>query len=54
MALAYTLVAVLLVVGLALGAAIVAGLWFAMSGSRPELLEKRRSESETRPAGLPD
>ena len=43
MALAYTLVGVLLVGGLVLGAGIVAGLWFAVSSSRPELLEKRRS-----------
>jgi hypothetical protein len=54
MALAYTIVGVLLVGGLVLAGAIVAGLWFGMSGARPELLEKRRSESETRPAGLPD
>jgi hypothetical protein len=42
MALAYTLAGVLLVGGLALALGIVAGLWFAVSGSRPELLEKRR------------
>jgi hypothetical protein len=42
MALAYTLVGVLLVGGLLLGVAILAGLWYAVSGSRPELLEKRR------------
>lgn len=42
MALAYTLVGILLVVGLILAAGILAGLWFAVSGSRPELLEKSR------------
>jgi len=41
-ALAYTLVGVLLVGGLALGVGIIVGLWFAVSSSRPELLEKRR------------
>lgn len=44
MALAYTLAGVLVGGGLALGAGIVAGLWFAVSGTRPELLEKRRGE----------
>jgi hypothetical protein len=44
MALAYTLAGVLVVLGLVLGAGIVAGLWFAVSASRPELLEKRRGE----------
>ena len=42
MALAYTLVGVLLVGGLLLGAGILAGLWYAVSSSRPELLEKKR------------
>jgi hypothetical protein len=42
MALAYTLVGVLLVGGLALGAGMIAGIWFGVSGSRPELLEKKR------------
>jgi hypothetical protein len=42
MALAYSLVGVLLVGGLALGAGMVAGIWFAVSSSRPELLEKKR------------
>ena len=42
MALAYTLVGVLLVGGLLLGVAILVGLWFGVSGSRPELLEKKR------------
>jgi hypothetical protein len=42
MALAYTLAGVLVGVGLALAAGIVAGLWFAVSGARPELLEKTR------------
>ena len=41
-AVAYTLVGVLLVGGLALGVGIIVGLWFAVSSSRPELLEKRR------------
>ncbi|HSJ73746.1 MAG TPA: hypothetical protein VK904_05465 [Miltoncostaeaceae bacterium] len=43
-ALAYTLAAVLLVFGLALGAGMIAALWFAVSSSRPELLEKRRDK----------
>ena len=42
MALAYTLVGVLLVFGLVLGAGMLAGIWFAVSSSRPELLEKKR------------
>jgi hypothetical protein len=42
MALAYTLVGVLLVGGLVLGAGMVAGIWYAVSSSRPELLEKKR------------
>jgi hypothetical protein len=44
MALAYTLAGVLLVGGLALGAGILAGLWYAVSSSRPELLDKKRRE----------
>jgi hypothetical protein len=42
MALAYTLVGLLLVGGLALGVAMVLGIWFGVSAARPELLEKRR------------
>ncbi len=42
MALAYTLVGILLVGGLLLGVAILVGLWYGVSGSRPELLEKKR------------
>jgi hypothetical protein len=42
MAVAYTLVGVLLVGGLVLAAGMVAGIWFAVSSSRPELLEKKR------------
>lgn len=42
MTLAYILAGVLLFAGLALGAGILAGLWFAVSSARPELLEKRR------------
>lgn len=42
MALAYTLVALLLVGGLILAVAIVGGLWFAVSATRPELLQRRR------------
>ncbi len=44
MALAYTIVGILLVAGLVLGAGIVAGLWFAVSAMRPELLSRRRNE----------
>ena len=44
MALAYTLVGVLLVGGLVLAIGILAGLWFGVSSSRPELLEKRRRD----------
>jgi hypothetical protein len=50
MALAYTFVGVLLVGGLLLAVGILTGLWYAVSGSRPELLEKDRGE---RPAGAP-
>ena len=42
MATGYTIAAVLLTGGLVVGAAIVAGLWFAVSATRPELLERRR------------
>ena len=42
MALAYTIVGILLVGGLALGVGMLAGLWFGVSSSRPELLEKKR------------
>jgi hypothetical protein len=42
MAVAYALVGVLLVGGLVLAAGMVAGIWFAVSSSRPELLEKKR------------
>jgi hypothetical protein len=41
MALAYTLAGILLAAGLLLGAGIVAGLWFAVSAARPELLHRR-------------
>jgi uncharacterized membrane protein YciS (DUF1049 family) len=44
MAVAYTLAGVLVAGGLVLGAGIVAGLWLAVKGTRPELLEKRRRE----------
>lgn len=44
MALAYTLAGILLVAGLVLGAGIVAGLWFAVSAMRPELLSRRRDD----------
>lgn len=43
-AFAYTIVAILLVGGLALAAGIVGALWFAVSSARPELLERRRGE----------
>lgn len=41
MALAYTLVGILLVLGVALAGGVVAALWFGISAMRPELLEKR-------------
>jgi hypothetical protein len=44
MALAYTLVGILLAGGLLLAVGIVAGLWFAVSSARPDLLEKRRGK----------
>jgi hypothetical protein len=42
MALAYTLVGLLLVGGLILAIGILAGLWYGISAMRPELLDKRR------------
>jgi hypothetical protein len=50
MALAYTLVGILLLGGLLLAVGILVGLWYGVSGARPDLLEKRRGE---RPAGAP-
>lgn len=41
MALAYTLVGVLLGLTTIVVVGIAVGLWFAMSAARPELLEKR-------------
>lgn len=41
MALGYTLVGILLALGLALCAGVAAGLWLAASAMRPELLERR-------------
>lgn len=41
MALGYTLVGILLLAGVVLASAIVAGLWLAVSAMRPELLERR-------------
>ena len=40
MALGYTLVGLLVGGGLLLGAGIAGGLWLAVKGMRPELLEK--------------
>lgn len=40
MALAYTLVGILLGLGVVLAGGIVAGVWFGVSAMRPELLEK--------------
>ena len=48
MALAYTLVGVLLVGGLLLGVGMLVGIWFGVSGSRPELLEKKLLEKKRR------
>ncbi len=45
-AFAYTIVAILLLGGLALAGGIIAGLWFAMSSARPELLERRRDDDD--------
>lgn len=42
MATGYTIAAVLLTGGLVLGAAIVGAVWFVVSATRPELLERRR------------
>jgi hypothetical protein len=50
MTLAYVLVGVLLVGGLLLAVGILAGLYYGITGSRPELMEKRRGE---RAAGAP-
>ena len=44
MALAYTLVGILLALGLLLAVGIIVGLWFGVSGTRPDLLEKRRDK----------
>lgn len=44
MALAYTLVGILLVLGTVLAVGICVGLWFAVSAVRPELMEKRPPE----------
>ncbi len=41
-AFAYTIVAILLVGGLALACGIVAALWFGVSAARPEYLERER------------
>jgi hypothetical protein len=51
MALAYTIVGVLLVGGLLLAVGILTGLWYGVSASRPELLDKKRRDE--RPAGAP-
>lgn len=40
--LAFTLAGVLTGIGLILAAGVAGGLWFAVSGMRPELLERRR------------
>lgn len=42
MALAYTLVGIMLGGGLILAAGLGAGLWFAVSAARPEYMERRR------------
>jgi hypothetical protein len=42
MTLAYVIVGVMLVGGLALAGAMIAGIYYGVSGSRPELLEKDR------------
>jgi hypothetical protein len=42
MATGYTIAAVLLTGGLVMGAVIVGALWFVVSATRPELLERRR------------
>lgn len=45
MALAYTLVGILLGLGLILCAGVAVGLWFAVSATRPELMERRRTDA---------
>lgn len=42
MALGYTLVGLLLGGGLILCAGVAAGIWFAVSAARPELMERRK------------
>ena len=44
MATGYAIAAVLLTGALVMGAAIVGAVWFAVSATRPELLERRRGE----------
>jgi hypothetical protein len=44
MATGYTIAALLLIGGLILAAGIVGALWFVVSSSRPELLERRRRD----------
>jgi hypothetical protein len=41
-AFAYTIVAILLLGGLALAGGIIAALWFGVSAARPEYLERKR------------
>jgi uncharacterized protein YneF (UPF0154 family) len=41
MALGYTIVGLMLGLGVVLAGGIVGGLWFAVSAMRPELLERR-------------
>ena len=48
MATAYTIVGILLVGGLLLGAGILFALWLAVSSTRPELLERRRARRDLR------
>ena len=48
MAVAYTLVGVLLVGGLLLGVGMLVGIRFGVSGSRPELLDKKLLEKKRR------
>ncbi|WP_217913596.1 hypothetical protein [Miltoncostaea marina] len=45
MALGYTLVGLLVGGGLILCAGVAAGIWFAVSAARPELMERRRDRS---------
>lgn len=42
MAFGFTIAGILIFCGILLAAAIVGGLWFAISAARPELLERRR------------